>query len=64
MTNSANLWRLCLLAHCGEHEIVGESKEEGEENAGEGERQGGSQKPRQKKYLGQTLNLKKNLFLS
>ena len=51
MTNSANLWRLCLLAHCCEHEIVWESEEEGEENAGEGERQGGSQKPRQKKYF-------------
>ena len=64
MTNSANLWRLCLLAHCCEHEIVWESEEEGEENAREGERQGGSQKPRQKKYFVQIFNLKKNLFLS
>ena len=64
ITNSANLWRLCLLAHCGEHEIVWEGEEEGEDNAGEGERQGGSQKPRQKKYCVQILNLKKNLFLS
>ena len=64
MTNSANLWRLCILAHCGEHEIVGESEEEGEKNAGEGERQGRSQKPRQEKYFVQILNLKKNLFLS
>ena len=38
----------------GQHEIVGEGEEEGEEDPGEGERQGRAQKP---------LNLAKNLVI-